>query len=142
MDVARYFIRRGEVSSQNDISHLKLQKLLYLAQLESVKSMGEVLFDEDIEAWDYGPIVKSVHDEFKGSGTEPIYLGKPQVNLPQSTEELLRQVWDKWAVLSAFRLIDIVHSHKAWLDSFKRGRLEGGIGVISRQELEEQAVSI
>ncbi|PIC59123.1 hypothetical protein CSV80_00945 [Sporosarcina sp. P12(2017)] len=54
------------------ISHLKLQKLVYLIYERFLKTTGEKLFDDDIFAWKHGPVIKSVYDVFKVHGSSPI----------------------------------------------------------------------
>ncbi len=40
---------------------MKLHKLLYYAAGWHLGFTGEPLFDEDIEAWQYGPVVPSIY---------------------------------------------------------------------------------
>ena len=66
VDVARYIIwyckRQGY-----SISNLKLQKILYFVQAEFLVNTGKPCFSEEIEAWDFGPVVPEVYHEFKFS---------------------------------------------------------------------------
>jgi uncharacterized phage-associated protein len=55
---------------------MKLQKLLYYAQGFAMVILGKPLFDEDFEAWDYGPVLRAVYDKFKGYGSGA--LPKPE----------------------------------------------------------------
>lgn len=52
------------------ITHLRLQKLLYFIQAYFLmKSNGEIVaFNEDIEAWDLGPIVPCIYHQYKRFG--------------------------------------------------------------------------
>lgn len=69
VDVAKYFITiNGQKNSDdegNNLSKLKLQKLLYYAQGYYLALYNEALFDEEIRAWEHGPVVKEVYDHFK-----------------------------------------------------------------------------
>lgn len=68
-DVALYFLFRArELEAGDTISNLKMQKLLYYAQGHYLAIFDKVLFDDDIEAWKYGPVVKNVYDVFKVYG--------------------------------------------------------------------------
>ncbi len=63
IDVARYIIwycKRRRYS----ISNLKLQKILYFVQANFLVSIGTPCFEEEIEAWDFGPVVPEVYHEF------------------------------------------------------------------------------
>ena len=65
-DVALYFLFRArELEAGDTISNLKMQKLLYYAQGHFLATYKKPLFDDKIEAWKYGPVVKEVYDKFK-----------------------------------------------------------------------------
>ena len=64
-DIALYFLFRArELEAGEVISNLKMQKLLYYAQGHFSALYDEPLFEERIEAWRYGPVVKNVYDRF------------------------------------------------------------------------------
>lgn len=75
LDVAKFIL------SVRPMSHLKLQKLLYLSYEKFLKSTGEKLFTDPIVAWKYGPVVESVYEEFKGNGANPIPFEDDEVIL-------------------------------------------------------------
>lgn len=71
INVANFFIESA--TSQDDkITNLKLNKLLYFAQALSLVKRGKPLFEEPIEAWSFGPVVKSIYHEFKIYGNKTI----------------------------------------------------------------------
>ena len=55
------------------ISNLKLQKILYFVQAYFLITFNRPCFRENIEAWDFGPVVPEAYHEFKqyGSGNIP-----------------------------------------------------------------------
>lgn len=55
-----------------EISPMKLQKLIYFLYKNYLKMTNERLFSELFEAWQYGPVLISVYDEFKSFGSRPI----------------------------------------------------------------------
>ncbi|MDV3166538.1 MAG: DUF4065 domain-containing protein ['Waltheria sp.' little leaf phytoplasma] len=57
-DVAQFFINKAP-----KINKIKLQRLLYYAQGYSLAKYNQVLFEEPIEAWPYGPIISAVYAE-------------------------------------------------------------------------------
>lgn len=63
-----YLIVNMSVDNRDYISNLKLQKLLYLIQVEYIRIYGQPLFENKIEAWRYGPVVPSVYREFSKFG--------------------------------------------------------------------------
>src|SRR4051794_29818552 len=70
--VADYFLAHVDEESGDNITHLKLQKLLYYAQGFHLAIQGEPLFAEPIEAWEHGPVVCRVYHKVKYCGNRPI----------------------------------------------------------------------
>jgi uncharacterized phage-associated protein len=69
--VANYFISKG-VRDGVDVDQLKLQKLAYYAYCWYLANNDEKLFDEDIEAWDHGPVVRDLWNAFSAYGKQKI----------------------------------------------------------------------
>ncbi|MBR6647500.1 MAG: DUF4065 domain-containing protein, partial [Clostridia bacterium] len=65
--VANNFIARA-LNENVPLTPMKLQKLIYFLYKEYLKTTGERLFTESFEVWQYGPVIASVYDEFKGFG--------------------------------------------------------------------------
>lgn len=59
-------------AENKDITPMKLQKLIYCLYKEYYKKTNRALFDERFEAWKYGPVLRSVYDEFKKDGANSI----------------------------------------------------------------------
>ena len=78
--VARYIIKRCNELNR-PISNLKLQKLLYFVQAEFLVGEGSACFPEEIEAWDFGPVVPEVYHRYKayGSASIPYLAGAERV---------------------------------------------------------------
>ena len=60
IDIARYIIWYCKNHGYT-ISNLKLQKILYFVQAEFLVSAGAPCFYQDIEAWDFGPVIPEVY---------------------------------------------------------------------------------
>ena len=73
MDFAKYIINLC-TNLGNSISDLKLQKVLYYIQLAFILNLGEYAFQEDMEAWPYGPVVREVYDNYSCYGSTKICL--------------------------------------------------------------------
>lgn len=72
-DVAEYVITYSEVKDYG-ISNLKLQKILYLIQAYSLIHTKKPCFSEDIEAWDFGPVIPEVYRKYKQFGSTDIQI--------------------------------------------------------------------
>jgi len=68
LDIAKYII------SKESVTNLKLQKLVYLSYERFLLQTKQKLFDDKIEAWTYGPVIKSVYDTYKDNGRDPISI--------------------------------------------------------------------
>lgn len=69
MDVARYFLA---TNPPNSISNLKIQKLCSYAQAVAVAYLGEGLFNEKIEMWDLGPVIRELYRCYRDYESGPI----------------------------------------------------------------------
>jgi uncharacterized phage-associated protein len=61
IDAANFFIDYFRNSDNNDLTNLKLQKLIYYSQGLHLAKTGEPLFNDDIKAWDDGPVVQEIY---------------------------------------------------------------------------------
>jgi uncharacterized phage-associated protein len=80
--VANWFIDKNKID-QLELIHLKIQKLLYLAQGFYLANRDKLLFEDPIEAWEYGPVIRSIYDylnfyDIKQQVSEKIILHTPQ----------------------------------------------------------------
>lgn len=66
--IAKYIIWH-EWEAKRPVSNLRLQNLLYFAQAYFILLNDNPLFDDDMEAWDCGPVVPSVYETYKKYGS-------------------------------------------------------------------------
>ena len=71
-DVADFFIQIANQSEDDQMTNLKLNKLLYYAQGVYLARTGRPLFDENIEAWTFGPVIPNIYRKYKVCGRNPI----------------------------------------------------------------------
>jgi len=135
LDVAAYMIQLANEIDENDLTNLKLQKLLYFAQGRYLAKTGTPLFDEEIEAWQYGPVVRSVYNEYKSCGAFPITLfdlGSDYQELPEDIKTFVKAIWDEYGRFSAGYLVNLTHEQGTpWSRHFQ----SSGGGVIPKDEL-------
>ena len=113
-DVAKWFINSTDRESGDDITHLKLQKLLYYAQGWSLAHFACPLFDEDLQAWAHGPVAVSVWDQFKAYGWESIPPQKVARKFSGDPLRLLQGVNEKYGIYSAKELERRTHRETPW----------------------------
>lgn len=121
IDVAKYIINH-EKDKNRSITNLRLQKLLYFCQGAMIMNTPDhnLCFTDDIEAWDYGPVVPSVYNEYKIH----YFLEIPyQKNFDSSIIEhknIIDSTLNSASRFSTKTLVDISHSQKPWADTYRR----------------------
>lgn len=112
-DVADFLLcfskKHGDV-----LTNLKLQKLLYYSQAWYLVIFGDVLFDEQIEAWVHGPVVYSVWDRFKVYQWSPITEEPRETNLPLRVKEHLIEIFRVFGKYTAYDLELMTHKEEPW----------------------------
>jgi len=122
--VASWFVDRVAADSEQDLSNLKLQKLLYLAQSLYLSRFQVSLVEEPFQAWENGPAVKAVYGQFKDFGAAPIILHKNVLatrNWPEPVEQTLMDIWTCFGGYSAWKLRDITHQAGPWKEHWRPG---------------------
>ena len=116
LDVAKKLLIRARDNADGDfMSNMKLQKMLYYQQGFHLAYFGTPLFDEDIEAWMYGPVVPSVYDYFKDYGRSGICLeDEHEISLEEKEEALFSEVYKVYGAYSAIGLMNMTHSETPW----------------------------
>lgn len=119
--VANFFLEQG-FNESVDISPMKLQKLLYYGQGWHLGFTGDLLFNEQIECWLYGPVVRSIFKHFEEFGSmkierlayarsddQIISPAVPQDCLPIS-KSVLAVTWAEYKKFSAIKLSNMTHA--------------------------------
>lgn len=76
LSVASYLYAEYLRKVSGDISEMRMHKLMYFLQRESLIKSGTVLFDEPFHGWKFEPVLKSVRSaymEAKQKNTVPFF---------------------------------------------------------------------
>ncbi len=122
------------------VTPMKLLKLVYFVYGWSLALFDRKIFDEKIQAWQYGPVIPSLYYEFQRFGKNPIegFASQALLNpdtgdfdkitypmIDQEDQELhavIAEIWKCYKSKSAMALSDITHNHdSAWDKAYKRG---------------------
>ena len=135
IDIANKVIANTDINQGETISNLKLQKMLYYLQGFFIAIFDKKLFEEPIEAWQYGPVVKDVYFHFKAFGPSSISLNGDEkiIELLPNEEELFRDVMEEYGQFSAIKLMNMTHEELPWKKTFN----ENPQGEISFESLKE-----
>lgn len=125
LDISLYFIQLASKIDENDLTNLKLQKLLYLAQGRYMAKTGKQLFSDQIEAWSLGPVVRTVYDTYKVCGAFPITAFDINVSdsneLSNDVRAFLDSIWEEYGKYSANYLVNFTHKTAPWNKAFEQG---------------------
>ena len=116
MDIANYVITYTH-SRNKTVNNLKLQKILYFIQAQFLITYYEPCFSDAILAWDAGPIVESVYNEYKrfGSGSIPItYLTTINDYIQPQDADLIKDVVNLCNKYTLTTLTRMIHHQKPW----------------------------
>ena len=69
--IANYFISKA-LADGIKLTLLQLIKLVYLAHGWHLGLTGRPLISETVQAWKYGPVIKSLYDRFKRYDSQPL----------------------------------------------------------------------
>jgi uncharacterized phage-associated protein len=117
-EIAEYLLWLAARENEEEPGYLtpmQLQKLLYYVQGWALAETGAPLFGDEIRAWANGPVVEAVYQHFKALGKRPIVDTPAQPpRLAPDAEAIVRGVWDRYKIYSAFKLSDMTHEEMPW----------------------------
>ena len=136
LDICRYIINYSN-DKNYDISNLKLQKLLYFIQIYFLIETEKPCFYNEIEAWDFGPVIPIAYNEYKQYASTHIPYIKQYIEYDKNSiwnskrvdynnniisnddKYLINAVVDKLANYTATDLVNITQHQKPWVHAYK-----------------------
>ena len=117
--VAKYIIQHCD-ENHTPVSNLKLQKLLYFVRAEFLANTGKPCFPEDIEAWDFGPVVPEVYHKYKVYGSLCIpYMDSGLIGrIAPDDQRRINGIVDKCTQYTASQLAEITHRQTPWIEAY------------------------
>lgn len=117
LNVARYFIVRAyDDGREAEMTNMKVQKLLYYAQSLHLALYDEPLFDEEIQAWRYGPVCPPAYKFYSDFEAKQLPIPDKEflLRIPNEKEELLEEIWEYFGGYHAYPLSDMTHVEFPW----------------------------
>ena len=116
MDIANELLKRAADNGGGDLlTNLKLQKMLYYEQGFHLAYFNEPLFNDPIEAWQYGPVVPVVYDYYKACGRNGIEPEEKEFTSFGPIEKALFFFFFRvYGAYSAIGLMNMTHSEMPW----------------------------
>jgi uncharacterized phage-associated protein len=107
-----------------NLSHLKLQKLLYYIQSWHLVFFDKKLFDDDFQAWVHGPVSRKIYDAFKDESilhnelnTDFSKNANIESMLTDEQIELINDVLDEYGDKTPYHLECLTHEEKPWKEA-------------------------
>lgn len=107
MNIASYICNRYMKENHMRIDEMKLHKLLYFAQRESLIQNNEPLFSEQFEAWKYGPVLREIREHYKNNDFDYSYDD-------QSLKPIMDKVFSEYSHVLSWSLSMISHGEESW----------------------------
>ncbi len=119
------------------LTPMKLQKLCYYVQaIYMATHNGEPLFEEDFQAWTYGPVITALYQEYKDYGWRSI---QEEFELPEIEPEKLEsieEIVEAYGRYDGAALVTMTHREYPWLEARKGlSETEGSNALISKDSM-------
>ena len=116
--IANFFIELA-IQDKNPVTPMKVQKLVYFAHgwHLALTDKGDPLLSEQVEAWEFGPVVRSLYHALKHFANQPIKekisnfsaFGETEISEASDVSKLLKRIWGAYGKYSATRLSNATH---------------------------------
>ena len=124
--IANEFIRLAQ--RNGGLTHMQLQKLIYLAHVENLKRYDQPLVRGMFQAWSHGPVNVRVYVHLQHLGTEKIQ--KEIEDVPSGTDDrsktLIEEIYKEYGHLTGSRLSKMTQKNtlfgKPWNNVYQKGR--------------------
>ncbi len=115
--VAKFLNDLFKNENGTDVYQMKMHKLMYFAQRESLMYNKEPLFDSEFEGWKYGPVLVEVRDAYKNN--DEVLFSSALGKVSEDTENLLRSVYKRYGKVSSWNLSGLSHAELSWKSARK-----------------------
>ena len=130
INVAQYVFTEYKRITGEVIDEMKLHKLLYFAQRESLAITNEPLFEGEFEGWKYGPVCKEIRNSITRDG-----IIDYDSDISDDCKYILNNIILEYGSLASWKLSEITHNEKSWLNA--RVGLEDGENGNKKIKLED-----
>lgn len=106
----------SKTPENNDITNMKIQKLLYYIQGTHLSLHGKKMFEQNIEKWAYGPVVSDVYQYLKPYGSNTI-ISEKEIDMSILSDEeskTINMVYEYFGQFSAIKLMNLTHNETPW----------------------------
>ncbi|MPM52437.1 hypothetical protein SDC9_99196 [bioreactor metagenome] len=115
-DIAAYIVNYS-IDNKKYISNLKLQKLLYYVQAYFAVQKNIPCFNEDIEHWRHGPVVREVYSEYKSYFNDDITEKRSVADIEENDKLLINEVVDSYYKYGPWDMVRKTHKEEPWVNT-------------------------
>lgn len=140
LNIALYFSDLYRKAYHKDIDEMKVHKLLYLAQRESLARTNKQLFVESFYAWQYGPVVSEIRKAFRsGIFQEGVRF---VAVLSEYAKSVLDYVFSKYSKKDSWSLSRLTHAEYSWQTARARKNSGGAFRLMTIDDIRVDAQRI
>ncbi|TRL38105.1 DUF4065 domain-containing protein [Rhizobium straminoryzae] len=131
-----------------ELTQIDIQKILYFLHGHHLLEHGKPLVKSEFEAWEYGPVQRTVYDDFKRFGDQPITelaqkfdpIRRTHCPFPRLSDNAaistIEQHLGKYLEIPAFTLVDITHKPGTpWSRTMEAALTRVNVGMRIKNEL-------
>lgn len=124
INVAQYIFTKYKEITGETIDEMKLHKLLYFAQRESLAISNEPLFEGEFEGWKYGPVCKDIRNSITEDG-----ILDYDADISDECKYIINNVIWEYGSLASWKLSQLSHQEISWRNA-RKGLKEGENGNV------------
>ena len=108
--VAKYLNELNVERHGCDMDEMKMHKMMYFSQRESLMNTNNPLFGDSFEAWKFGPVLRSVRNEYKCNHM----FESVNESLTEEEKRLVESVFERYDSFDAWDLSSLSHEEFSW----------------------------
>ena len=111
--VAKYLNELFKNDYSTDMDEMRMHKLMYFSQRESLMYRKELLFSSEFHGWKFGPVLNEVRNEYRNNDLfEDVCQDKTQ-----DDKKLVDAVYERYKSLDSWKLSTLSHGELSWKNS-------------------------
>ena len=120
IELSKYIVSKC-IHDGQPITNLQLQKILYYIQKEFL-IQNDFAFPDDIEAWQFGPVVPSVYYHFCNFGAMPIFIPYSDSDITETVASIVDPIVESKRLLKPWDMVEETHKpNGAWAQIYQEG---------------------
>lgn len=119
-DVSNYFLSLAQQEKVR-LTNLRMQKLLYYSQGFHLALHDKPLFDDEVEAWDFGPVLPRIYFSYQNLVEQSLKAFNAQEKdiLSSAIVKLMRAVFHQYGSYEVWSLLDKKYTETPWSDAYQ-----------------------